>query len=79
MITKNMYYKAKRKRSAKALARDRFCLNIFSFKQFSLLFRVCLSGGAKRRHLYQDKHTRKCYFKIFLTFLINCYTNFGNI
>ena len=35
-----------------------FCFHLFSC-------RVCLSVGAKRRHLYQDKHTSNCHWNLF--------------
>ena len=33
------------------------------------LLSVCLSAGAKRQHLYQDKHTSKCQYLLQLLYI----------
>ena len=35
-----------------------------------LVVECAYHGGAKRRHLYIDKHTSNCHFKFFIKFYI---------
>ena len=49
------------------------------FVCFNLVYRRVLVWWSEATPLVYDKYTRKCHFKIFLIFLINCDTNFYNL